>query len=126
MVNFFLFFPIFFSATLFPRSRAAISVCAGALVTTQNAGFDGSPEMFDISKTDIYLPETIEVPMSISNRSSPKISRSVTLDLPKTPYYYVGYPEAEFWIAPIFVCKFPKKTVGLGDSISATSLAYAL
>ena len=31
-----------------------------------------------------------------------------------------------FTFSPVLVCKKPKKTVGLGDSISATALAYSL
>ena len=53
-------------------------------------------------------------------------SRTVPANFGKEPFFYAEYNGVEFWVAPILVCKQPRKTVGLGDSISSAGVAYAL
>jgi len=116
-------------SNLWPRSRAAASVCAGSLITTINAGFDGRDDLFDVKETDLLLSDPIEVPVSISvpnDRSCLENTHKLTLEKSGPPLYFVSYSSVEFWIAPVLVCKRPKKTVGLGDAISSTGLAYSL
>lgn len=49
--------------------------------------------------------------------------KDVTLD-PKHPIHEWRSGDFECALAPVLVCKHPQKTVGLGDSISATGLLY--
>ena len=46
--------------------------------------------------------------------------------LPTLPLSDFGEPMINFAYVPVLVCKEPKSTVGIGDSISATGLAAAL
>jgi len=84
--------------------------------------------MIITEETDLFVPDVIDVPVALPTPTRPHspATRKISLDVRGTPTFYVNYAEAEFWISPILVCKFPKKTVGLGDSISAAGLAYSL
>jgi len=113
---------------IWPRTRASISVAAGALTTTQNACFEGKQDPISPDLVELHFSDSMEVPVSLPSPKRPYSSqtRSVSLKLSEGPTIHVTYPEAEFWISPILVCKHPRKTVGLGDSISSAGLAYSL
>lgn len=79
--------------------RAERAVAAGCLATTiQACGIDGE------------LPKDSELiirPNGISKL-----------------FQYYQTELFDFWVAPVAACREPKRTVGLGDLISATGLAY--
>ena len=80
------------------RNRAKQAVAAGSLATTiQACGENG--ELPDESELHIKDNGTGEV----------------------FAHFYNSF--LEFWVAPVAICNVPKRTVGLGDCISATGLA---
>ena len=117
------------STYFFPRTRGPVSVAAGSFTTTSNAcpAPSGHP-LSDPSSTDLAFPDFIEVPEHLPSVASPSLppSRKVLSNFKTNPLFYAEYNGIEFWVAPILVCKHPKKTVGLGDSISSAGVAYAL
>mmetsp|Transcript_31673 Transcript_31673/g.43454 ORF Transcript_31673/g.43454 Transcript_31673/m.43454 type:complete len:201 (+) Transcript_31673:956-1558(+) len=119
------------SKLLFPRDRAAASAVIGSYTATTNACaiYDQQNNLIlSPEATRLFLTDTILVPSQLPSPSNPGLpsARPLSTDFSKVPYFHAEYDEFEFWIAPVMVCNSPKKTVGLGDSVSSAGVAYAL
>lgn len=88
------------------------SVVAGSLQCTQQAcGREGA----------IPLDE---VEIQLGQERITKKDGKVTVVSPSTVTKWYDAVGVDFFVAPVMVCKYPIRTVGLGDSISASGLLY--
>lgn len=100
------------SAFVWKQDTYASAVAAGSVMATEAAC---QKKTKDLHGNDISL--------KLSKFKIDGVTHSVTEEKPVVTWEKDG---VQFYLAPVLVCNKPESTVGLGDKISSTALAYQI